>query len=176
MKAQRKARQARIRLVRTATSNAFVAAKSRQEQNLDGTGVSSDKNSVNPFELQHHHLLRCLELTTVCRKRRTPFRKFHFSFYCFCFKDREFVETSPNMLIGGGVVETSHTLGSGTLTGLRRLGSPSSRFLLNPRKWWCGNFRRQRRNSYKFNIVSLNCSNHMIYIYASIDPFNTNKQ
>jgi hypothetical protein len=65
MKAQRKARQTRIRLARNATSNAFVAAKKRREQYLDDSNAYVDKNLVNPFELQHHHLLRCLELTTV---------------------------------------------------------------------------------------------------------------
>ena len=65
MKAQRKARQTRIRLARNATSNAFVAAKRRHEQFLDDPSASSEKSLINPFELQHHHLLRCLELTTV---------------------------------------------------------------------------------------------------------------
>ncbi len=65
MKAQRKARQIRIRLARNATSNAFVAAKKRREQYLSDSNANPDKNLVNPFELQHHHLLRCLELTTV---------------------------------------------------------------------------------------------------------------
>ena len=65
MKAQRKARLTRIRLARNATSNAFVAAKRRNEQRLDDPNGYTDKNLVNPFELQHHHLLRCLELTTV---------------------------------------------------------------------------------------------------------------
>jgi len=65
MKAQRKARQIRIRLARNATSNAFVAAKKRREQYLGDSNAHSDKNLINPFELQHHHLLRCLELTTV---------------------------------------------------------------------------------------------------------------
>lgn len=69
MKAQRKARQTRIRLARNATSNAFVAAKRRNEQYLDDPTSSVDKNSINPFELQHHHLLRCLELTTVRQNR-----------------------------------------------------------------------------------------------------------
>jgi hypothetical protein len=67
MKAQRKARQTRIRLARNATSNAFVAAKKRREQQLDESNTSNEKNLINPFELQHHHLLRCLELTTVRR-------------------------------------------------------------------------------------------------------------
>jgi hypothetical protein len=65
MKAQRKARQTRIRLARNATSNAFVIAKKRREQYLNDPNGSVDKNLVNPFELQHHHLLRCLEITTV---------------------------------------------------------------------------------------------------------------
>jgi len=65
MKAQRKARQTRIRLARNATSNAFVAAKRRHGQYLDDPNTPVDKTLINPFELQHHHLLRCLELTTV---------------------------------------------------------------------------------------------------------------
>ena len=65
MKAQRKTRQTRIRLARNATSNAFVAAKRRGDQYLDDPNALQEKNFVNPFELQHHHLLRCLELTTV---------------------------------------------------------------------------------------------------------------
>ena len=65
MKAQRKARQTRIRLARNATSNAFVAAKRRHEQYHEDLNVYTEKSLVNPFELQHHHLLRCLELTTV---------------------------------------------------------------------------------------------------------------
>ena len=65
MKAQRKARQARIRLARNATSNAFIAAKRRHELLRNDSNELMDKSLVNPFELQHHHLLRCLELTTV---------------------------------------------------------------------------------------------------------------
>ncbi|CAF2244643.1 unnamed protein product [Rotaria magnacalcarata] len=127
MKAQRKARQSRIRLARNATSNAFVAAKRRHEQNLEDSNASGDKSIVNPFESQHHHLLRCLELTT----------------------DREFVEMGPDMLMssGGGA-----SLAAGSATaGFTNLGS-RSRFLLHPRAWWCCKSRRRRKTSYKFNI------------------------
>ncbi|CAF3195526.1 unnamed protein product [Rotaria sp. Silwood2] len=136
MKAQRKARQIRIRLARNATSNAFVAAKKRREQNLDDTNTSMDKNIVNPFELQHHHLLRCLELTT----------------------DREFVEMGPDILMssGGG---TSLVPGGSTIAGLARFGSRHSQLLLNPRAWWCCRGRRRRKNSYKINTERKNTHN-----------------
>ncbi|CAF1562778.1 unnamed protein product [Rotaria magnacalcarata] len=134
MKAQRKARQSRIRLARNATSNAFVAAKRRHEQNLEDSNASGDKSIVNPFESQHHHLLRCLELTT----------------------DREFVEMGPDMLMssGGGA-----SLAAGSATaGFTNLGS-RSRFLLHPRAWWCCKSRRRRKTSYKFNIERKNTNN-----------------
>ncbi|CAF1007758.1 unnamed protein product [Rotaria sordida] len=136
MKAQRKARQTRIRLARNATSNAFVAAKRRREQNLDDTNSSADKNIVNPFELQHHHLLRCLELTT----------------------DREFVEMGPDILMssGGG---TSLVPGNSAITGLGRFSSRYSQSLLNPQTWWCCRGRRRRNTSYKINIERKNTHN-----------------
>ncbi|CAF1050468.1 unnamed protein product [Didymodactylos carnosus] len=106
MKAQRKMRQTRIRLARNATSNAFVAAKRRREQFL--LDDSQDRIAlINPFELQHHHLLHCLELTT----------------------DREFVEMGPDTLMSSG--------GAGSLSVRGRYVSHPSNFLLNKKKWWC---------------------------------------
>ncbi|CAF3750380.1 unnamed protein product [Rotaria socialis] len=136
MKAQRKARQTRIRLARNATSNAFVAAKRRHEQHFDDSNASGDKNIVNPFESQHHHLLRCLELTT----------------------DREFVEMGPDMLMnsGGGA---SLAAGNSAMAGFTNFGSRSGRFLLHPRAWWCCKSRRRRKNSCKFNIERKNTNN-----------------
>ncbi|CAF1086130.1 unnamed protein product [Adineta steineri] len=137
MKAQRKARQIRIRLARNATSNAFVAAKRRREQHSDDPNSSAEKNFVNPFELQHHHLLRCLELTT----------------------DREFIEMGPDALMSSGA-GTSLIPGSNAMAGLGRFASPTSHFLLNRRKWWCCGPRRRRKNSYKLSADRANNINN----------------
>ena len=150
MKAQRKARQTRIRLARNATSNAFVAAKKRREQQLDESNNSTDKNHlVNPFELQHHHLLRCLEITTVGKRLFFPFSSNFFSL----LKDREFVEMGPDILMssGGGA---SLAPGGTSIAGLGRFTSPTSNFLLNRRKWWCCGVPRRKRSSFKANLVS----------------------
>jgi potassium voltage-gated channel Shal-related subfamily D protein len=80
MKAQKKARLARIRQAKNATSNAFIAAKKRKED-LNALGLSKSFEfsrcgaSDDTFEDQHHHLLSCLEHAT----------------------DREFVEIDANM-------------------------------------------------------------------------------
>jgi len=136
MKAQRKTRQTRIRLARNATSNAFVAAKRRHEQYLDDPNKSIDQNQINPFELQHHHLLRCLELTT----------------------DREFVEIGPEILMGSASGANNSASGTGT-TGLGRLSSPARQFLLNRRKWWCCGVRRRRKTSSKHHSDRANNTN-----------------
>ncbi|CAF1327781.1 unnamed protein product, partial [Adineta ricciae] len=138
MKAQRKARQTRIRLARNATSNAFVAAKKHREQHADDANSPADKNLVNPFELQHHHLLQCLELTT----------------------DREFVEMGPDALMNSGG-RTSFTAGTNNMTGLSRFGSPSSRLLLNRRRWWCCGVRTRGKNSYKYSTDRANNNNNL---------------
>lgn len=65
MKAQRKTRMARINQAKNATSNAFIAAKRRrEEQQSAGLQESNPKGDVNLFEEQHHHLLSCLESAT----------------------------------------------------------------------------------------------------------------
>ncbi|XP_030856314.1 potassium voltage-gated channel protein Shal [Strongylocentrotus purpuratus] len=65
-KAQRKARLARIRLAKNASGNAFVSRK-KEADRLQRSGVSSDDMNLkySPYEAQHHHLLSCLERTTV---------------------------------------------------------------------------------------------------------------
>ncbi|CAF4401406.1 unnamed protein product, partial [Rotaria magnacalcarata] len=135
MKAQRKARLSRIRLARNATSNAFIAAKRRHEQYRDDPNSPVDKNLVNPFELQHHHLLRCLELTT----------------------DREFVEIGPDALTSSGgtnIVPAGHAS-----TGIGRLGSPARHFMLNRRKWRCCGYGRRKKNLCKHDMDRANNKN-----------------
>jgi len=56
-------RVARIRQLKTASSNAFMNSKRRADlrQAEDGDNVSVE----DLFQMQHHHLLTCLEHTTV---------------------------------------------------------------------------------------------------------------
>ncbi|XP_076336816.1 potassium voltage-gated channel protein Shal-like [Tachypleus tridentatus] len=62
-KAQKKARMARIRIAKATSGAAFVMKKKVAEAKLAAqTNVNSSDDDV--FELQHHHLLRCLEKTT----------------------------------------------------------------------------------------------------------------
>lgn len=69
-KAQRKARLARIRIAKGSTNAAFANRKKAAETRLlqkQQAGVDADDYSDEDiFELQHHHLLKCLESTTVC--------------------------------------------------------------------------------------------------------------
>jgi len=66
-KAQKKARLARIQIAKATSGAAFVAKKRAAEARLAaqeaGIHLEDDVNE-NIFELQHHHLLRCLEKTT----------------------------------------------------------------------------------------------------------------
>ena len=59
---------ARIQIAKATSGAAFVAKKRAAEARLAaqeaGIYVEDDGNE-NIFELQHHHLLRCLEKTTV---------------------------------------------------------------------------------------------------------------
>ncbi|PNF21150.1 hypothetical protein B7P43_G05113 [Cryptotermes secundus] len=68
-KAQRKARLARIRIAKASSGAAFVSKKKAAEARLAAqeSGLEMDDNyhQEDIFELQHHHLLRCLEKTTV---------------------------------------------------------------------------------------------------------------
>ena len=63
-----KARLARIQIAKATSGAAFVAKKRAAEARLAAqeAGISLDDDvNENIFELQHHHLLRCLEKTTV---------------------------------------------------------------------------------------------------------------
>lgn len=66
-RAQKKARLARIQIAKATSGAAFVAKKRAAEARLAAqeAGVMMEEDSnENIFELQHHHLLRCLEKTT----------------------------------------------------------------------------------------------------------------
>ncbi|XP_029678501.1 potassium voltage-gated channel protein Shal isoform X4 [Formica exsecta] len=67
-KAQRKARLARIRIAKASSGAAFVSKKKAAEARLAAqeSGLHLDElyKEEDIFELQHHHLLRCLEKTT----------------------------------------------------------------------------------------------------------------
>ncbi|CAH4032786.1 unnamed protein product [Pieris brassicae] len=84
-KAQRKARLARIRIAKASSGAAFVSKKKAAEARLAAqeSGVELDDagRDEDIFELQHHHLLRCLERTTGFQNQ-----------YDKIFQDREFVE------------------------------------------------------------------------------------
>ncbi len=63
-----KARLARIRMAKNASGAAFIDAKKKNEQRIaqreSGLEVEELKEE-DMFALQHHHLLTCLEKTTV---------------------------------------------------------------------------------------------------------------
>ncbi|XP_014277490.1 potassium voltage-gated channel protein Shal isoform X1 [Halyomorpha halys] len=67
-KAQRKARLARIRIAKASSGAAFVSKKKAAEARLaaqeSGLEIDDNYKEEDIFELQHHHLLRCLEKTT----------------------------------------------------------------------------------------------------------------
>lgn len=71
-KAQRKARLARIRVAKASSSAAFANKKKLAESRMlrhEHNGFDSeDFSDEDIFELQHHHLLKCLEKTTVSSK------------------------------------------------------------------------------------------------------------
>jgi len=66
-----KARLARIRIAKASSGAAFVSKKKAAEARLaaqeGGGGLQLEElyKEEDIFELQHHHLLRCLEKTTV---------------------------------------------------------------------------------------------------------------
>ncbi|KAK2727834.1 hypothetical protein QYM36_008347 [Artemia franciscana] len=64
-----KARLARIRIAKATSGAAFVnkkkAAEARMAALESGLDVDDPWKEEDIFELQHHHLLRCLEKTTV---------------------------------------------------------------------------------------------------------------
>ncbi|RWS31690.1 Potassium voltage-gated channel protein Shal-like protein [Leptotrombidium deliense] len=65
-KAQKKARMARIRIAKATSGAAFVNKKKATEARLAAqeSGQDTEEGPEDIFELQHHHLLRCLEKTT----------------------------------------------------------------------------------------------------------------
>ena len=66
-----KARLARIQIAKATSGAAFVAKKRAAEARLAAqeAGINLDDDiNENIFELQHHHLLRCLEKTTVSKE------------------------------------------------------------------------------------------------------------
>ncbi|XP_070489851.1 potassium voltage-gated channel protein Shal isoform X1 [Chironomus tepperi] len=67
-KAQRKARLARIKMAKASSGAAFInkkrAAEARLAAQESGIDMDDSYNDEDIFELQHHHLLRCLEKTT----------------------------------------------------------------------------------------------------------------
>ncbi|XP_053205477.1 potassium voltage-gated channel protein Shal-like [Panonychus citri] len=65
-KAQKKARMARIRIAKATSGAAFVNKKKATEARLAAveSGQELEDGPEDIFELQHHHLLRCLEKTT----------------------------------------------------------------------------------------------------------------
>lgn len=73
-----KARLARIRIAKASSGAAFVSKKKAAEARLAAqeSGLQTDDNykEEDIFELQHHHLLRCLEKTTV-RNEKTEKEK-----------------------------------------------------------------------------------------------------
>ena len=71
-----KARLARIRLAKATSGAAFLSKKKAVESRLlaQESGLGMDENGEDRwlreddiFELQHHHLLRCLEKATVSK-------------------------------------------------------------------------------------------------------------
>ncbi|XP_063436582.1 potassium voltage-gated channel protein Shal-like isoform X1 [Mytilus trossulus] len=61
-----KARLARIRMAKNASGAAFISSKKRAEERLRAkeSGIELDDCQENFLEMQHHHLLSCLEKTT----------------------------------------------------------------------------------------------------------------
>jgi len=62
---------ARIHTVKTQSCSAFIRSKMKAQQRLlaleaGGADEQLAFNDEDLFQLQHHHLLSCLERTTVC--------------------------------------------------------------------------------------------------------------
>ncbi|XP_077458539.1 A-type voltage-gated potassium channel KCND3-like isoform X1 [Stigmatopora argus] len=82
-RAQKKARMARIHLAKNGSANAFLLSKRNGLLNelleLTGANASEQKPPKSPclLESQHHHLLQCLEKTTVRECLQMVFPPFH---------------------------------------------------------------------------------------------------
>lgn len=93
-KAQRKARLARIRVAKASSSAAFACKKRlaetrllKHQQGLD----SEDLSDEDIFEMQHHHLLKCLEKATVSYLWQIFFKNLkNFFFQKFCINSKSF--------------------------------------------------------------------------------------
>ena len=64
-----KARLARIRMAKNTAGAAFLNSKKKMQERMaareSGLEVDADLKDGDVFEIQHHHLLNCLEKTTV---------------------------------------------------------------------------------------------------------------
>ncbi|XP_076339425.1 potassium voltage-gated channel protein Shal-like isoform X2 [Tachypleus tridentatus] len=65
-KAQKKARMARIRIAKATSGAAFISKKKEAEERLAAREAGHEVEDApgDIFQLQHHHLLQCLEKTT----------------------------------------------------------------------------------------------------------------
>ncbi|XP_052781095.1 potassium voltage-gated channel protein Shal-like isoform X3 [Mya arenaria] len=101
-KAQKKARQARIRMAKNASVAAFLNSKKREEEMTlaqdSGIDISNLHRPLHKFNMQHHHLLTCLENTT----------------------DREFVEMDMTFTPNGKPSETPPPSPDPSLASLNR--------------------------------------------------------
>lgn len=72
-----KARLARIRMAKNASGAAFITSKKRAEEVVLAreSGLEVDDYKEDIFELQHHHLLTCLEKTTVSKQKFIKLKK-----------------------------------------------------------------------------------------------------
>ncbi|XP_013929020.1 PREDICTED: potassium voltage-gated channel subfamily D member 1-like [Thamnophis sirtalis] len=69
-RAQQKVRLARIRLAKSGTTNAYLQYKQNgglEDRDPDAHALAVRNRSA--FEKQHHHLLHCLEKTTVSNRK-----------------------------------------------------------------------------------------------------------
>lgn len=64
---QQKARMARIRIAKATSGAAFLSKKKETEARLAAQAMENGVTLEDLFELQHHHLLQCLERTTVLK-------------------------------------------------------------------------------------------------------------
>ncbi|ELK35726.1 Potassium voltage-gated channel subfamily D member 2, partial [Myotis davidii] len=97
-RAQKKARLARIRAAKSGSANAYMQSKrngllSNQLQSSEDEQALVSKYGSS-FESQHHHLLHCLEKTTVRNRHRCLPRVFlpFFTFFPPMEKNHEFVD------------------------------------------------------------------------------------
>lgn len=62
---------ARVRIAKATSGAAFVSKKKACEARLAAQEAGEEVEPYDDiFELQHHHLLRCLEKTTVSRRSK----------------------------------------------------------------------------------------------------------